>query len=440
MNISDKLKILTDAAKYDVACTSSGTDRSSKSGSIGSAVGCGICHTYAADGRCVSLLKILQTNNCIYDCKYCVNRSSNDVPRAMFTPDEVGELTINFYKRNYIEGLFLSSAVFRSPDYTMEMLYQTIFIIRMRYKFNGYIHVKAIPGADEALITKTGMLADRMSVNIEMPSGESLKLLAPEKKKEDILRPMRLLSSGITQSKNELTVFKSAPKFVPAGQATQMVIGATPDSDRQIVRLSESLYKTYNLKRVFYSAYIPVGSNKFIQTATTPLLREHRLYQADWLMRVYGFESSEIFGDADNLNLNMDPKCDWAIRNIDKFPVEINRADMETLMRVPGIGERSVYKILRTRRVARLDFDTLKKMGIVLKRAKYFITCNGKMYEGVKLDADLLSMKLSENKIDEAYEQLDMFGGKPPVLSDVSSGRLLLPTKEDMSKCITGQM
>jgi putative DNA modification/repair radical SAM protein len=436
MDMFDKLKILTDAAKYDVACTSSGVDRSGNPGSIGSAAACGICHTFAADGRCVSLLKILQTNNCMYDCKYCINRSSNDVPRTSFTPDEIGELTINFYKRNYIEGLFLSSAVFKSPDHTMETLCQTLYLVRTKYRFGGYIHVKAIPGADDALITKAGLLADRMSVNIEMPSHDSLKFLAPDKKKEDILRPMRFLAGGIAQSKNELTIYKHAKSFVPAGQSTQMVIGATPDSDRKIVALSESLYKTYGLKRVFYSAYNPVGSSKFIPDVNPPLLREHRLYQADWLMRVYGFDSGELFSGNENLSLNMDPKCAWARRHIEKFPVEINRADKETLLRVPGIGETSVYRILKARRVSRLNFDNLKKIGVVLKRAKYFITCEGKMYEKINLDSDILTMRLSENKISEAYDQLSIF--------DTTKKQALLtqapPTPEDMQKCVTGQL
>lgn len=429
MLVADKLKILTDAAKYDVACTSSGVDRSGVKGKIGSAVACGICHSFAADGRCVSLLKILLSNNCIYDCQYCMNRRSNDIPRATFAPREIAELTINFYKRNYIEGLFLSSAIFRNADYTMELLYTTLYIVRNEYNFNGYIHVKAIPGANPALIQKTGHLADRMSVNIELPSETSLKLLAPDKTKSDILTPMKLLKNNIAQAKYELQVYRNAEKFVPAGQSTQMIIGATPESDKKIISLAEGLYNSYALKRVFYSAYIPVASNASLPDADPPLLREHRLYQADWLIRFYGFNADEIFSGSDNLSLNMDPKCRWAIDNIEKFPVEINTADYETILKVPGIGVRSAQRIVKARMVGRLNFDILKKMGIVLKRAKYFITCDGKMLE--KTNPEILNIKLSENKINEAFQQLSLYDFLNPAKK---------PDREDFTKCITGEI
>ena len=422
MELLEKLKILSAAAKFDVACTSSGVDRSGKRGSLGSAAACGICHTFAADGRCVSLLKILMTNICVYDCQYCANRRSADMPRAAFTPREIAELTINFYRRNYIEGLFLSSAVIRNPDYTMEQIYETLRLVRNVYMFNGYIHIKAIPGADENLIRMTGFLADRMSVNIELPSEESLRRLAPDKPKESILRPMRMLKNNIVQSREEVAVFRSAPQFVPAGQSTQMVIGATADSDKKIIDLTENLYKRYALKRVFFSAYTPVSDNPLLPAVRPPLLREHRLYQADWLLRFYGFRAGEILtGANENLNLNLDPKCHWALNNLQLFPVEINSADKWTLLRVPGIGTRSVDRILTARRVGKLTFEDLKKLGIVLKRARYFITCQGRMYERVAMDPDILEMKLTENKIGEAYRQLTLFD-EPLLLSDRTGG------------------
>ncbi len=407
MELAEKLRILSDAAKYDVACTSSGVDRKGGgSKGVGSAVACGICHSFAADGRCISLLKILQTNYCIYDCQYCINRRSNDVPRAAFSPEEVAELTINFYRRNYIEGLFLSSAVIRNPDYTMELMYTSLLYVRKKHQFNGYIHVKAIPGADKQLIYKTGLLADRMSVNIELPSEQSLKILAPEKNREAILKPMKLLKEGITQSKNELTLFRNAPTFVPAGQSTQLIVGATEESDRKIVHLAESLYKSYSLKRVFYSAYTPASNNKILPDVKPPLLREHRLYQADFLLRFYGFKAEDIIKEDKNLKLNMDPKCNWAIENISFFPVEINNADYFSLLKVPGIGVRSAERIMAARKAGRLDFPDLKKMGVVLKRAKYFITCFGKMLEPIRLVPELLEIRLNEAKIDDNYNQI----------------------------------
>ncbi len=417
----DKLAILSDAAKYDVACTSSGVDRKGTPGKLGSAVAAGICHSFASDGRCIALLKILQSNACMYDCNYCVNRRSNDVPRATFTPNEIADLTFEFYKRNYIEGLFLSSAIMKSPDYTMEQMYTTLDLVRNHRGFNGYIHVKAIPGADPELIRRTGLLADRMSVNIELPSEKSLNTFAPDKTKQAILAPMKMLQNTITQAKNEVALFRHAPQFVPAGQSTQMIIGATPEKDGRIVKLAEGLYKGYSLKRVFYSAYIPVGSNNGLLPSTAPpLLREHRLYQADWLMRFYGFSAGEILpGEDENLDLNMDPKCQWALRNLHMFPVEINKADYSLLLRVPGIGVLSARKIVAARRVCSLDFDNLKKLGIVLKRAKYFITCKGKMMEGLSaFTEETLHGRLAENKIGEAWQQITLTDNPPPLLTD----------------------
>ena len=424
MDIMEKLEILADAAKYDVACTSSGNNRAAQKGTIGNAVACGICHSFTADGRCVSLLKILLTNMCIYDCQYCNNRRSNDVPRAAFTPHEVAELTIRFYQRNYIEGLFLSSGVIKSPDYTMELLIATLQLVRETYRFNGYIHVKAIPGADDALIRQAGMLADRISVNIELPSQASLAQFAPEKTKKSILAPMKFVKEGIIQTKNELTLYKHAPKFAPAGQSTQMIVGASPESDSKIVALAEGLYDKYKLKRVFYSAYIPVGGNPLLPVAKPPLLREHRLYQADWLLRFYGFTAGELFSDPDeNLSLEMDPKCHWALHNLHLFPVEVNKADYVTLLRVPGIGQRSAEKIVAARRVGKLSFEDLKKMRVVLKRAKYFILCNGKAYEKYNLVPEYLTLRLKEDK---NYAQMSLIETNPEAF-DQPASRPLLP-------------
>ncbi|MCL1883323.1 MAG: putative DNA modification/repair radical SAM protein [Defluviitaleaceae bacterium] len=409
MDIMEKLKILADAAKYDVACTSSGNNRAAKHGTLGNAVACGICHSFTADGRCVSLLKLLLANKCIYDCQYCGNRRSNDVPRAEFTPEEVAELTIRFYRRNYIEGLFLSSAIIQSPDYTMELLNSTLRIVRETYNFNGYIHVKTIPGADETLIRTAGLLADRVSVNIELPSQASLERLAPEKTRQNILLPMKTIRENISQSKNELALYRHAkaqPKFAPAGQSTQLIVGASPESDSKIVSLAEGLYGKYKLKRVFYSAYIPTGGNQ-LPTDDPPLLREHRLYQADWLLRFYGYSASELFSDPDeNLSLEMDPKCHWAVTNFNKFPVEINSADYMTLLRVPGIGQVSAQKIIAARRVSKIDFDGLKKMRVVLKRAKFFITCNGKTFDKFPLLPETIAPRLKDNSQIAGFKQL----------------------------------
>ncbi|MCI8537787.1 MAG: putative DNA modification/repair radical SAM protein [Oscillospiraceae bacterium] len=391
MELMDKLTILADAAKYDAACTSSGLDRKGR-GRIGSTMACGCCHTFSADGRCVTLLKVLYTNACAYDCQYCVNRRSNDVPRAAFTPKELAELTIQFYRRNYIEGLFLSSAVMKNPDHTTERMIEALRILREDYGFGGYIHAKAIPGADPLLTYRLGLLADRMSVNIELPSEQSLSLLAPDKKKKAILAPMKQIRENILESKQALVKYRHAPRFAPAGQSTQMIIGATPETDRHILHLTESLYQKYRLKRVFYSAYVPVSSSTLLPAPEgfkPPLLREHRLYQADWLLRYYHFKAEELLDEQNpNFDPRVDPKCSWALQHMDFFPVEVNRADYETLLRVPGVGVTSARRILEVRRWHSLDFSGLKKLGVVLKRAQFFLTCSGKMAEGLRINSD----------------------------------------------------
>lgn len=417
MELLDKLTVLTDAAKYDAACTSSGLDRNSRPGGLGTTIQAGCCHSFSADGRCVTLLKVLLSNVCVYDCQYCVNRRSNDTPRAAFTPRELCELTIGFYRRNYIEGLFLSSAVMVSPDHTTELMIETLHLLRHEYNFWGYVHAKAIPGADPLLTYRLGCLADRLSVNIELPSEQSLKLLAPDKAKQDILSPMKQIRDGIHQSKNEVALYKHAPRFAPAGQSTQMIIGATPESDFHIMQLTEGLYKKYQLKRVFYSAYMPVSTSTLLpakQDFKPPLLREHRLYQADWLLRYYHFEASELLDEKNpNFNPLVDPKCSWALNHMEQFPVEANRADYETLLRVPGIGVRSAQRIVVARRCGPLHFEGLKKLGVVLKRAQYFLTCNGKMMEGLRVSHDgVLRHLVSMEKpmlMQEAPEQLCMF-------------------------------
>ena len=358
MELMDKLEILADAAKYDAACTSSGLDRAGRPGTIGSTTLAGCCHSFSADGRCISLLKVLMTNVCAYDCQYCVNRRSNDLPRAAFTPRELCELTMGFYRRNYIEGLFLSSAVLVSPDYTTERMIEALRLLREEYRFGGYIHAKAIPGADPQLTYRLGLLADRMSVNIELPSAGSLALLAPDKRKENILTPMGQIRDGISLASRERKLCRHAPRFAPAGQSTQMIVGATPESDRQILTLTQGLYDKYHLKRVFYSAYMPVSNSPLLpapQNFQPPLLREHRLYQADWLLRFYHFRAEELLDEAaPNLDPRLDPKCTWALRHLEFFPVEVNRADYEALLRVPGVGVRSARRILAARRVGPL--------------------------------------------------------------------------------------
>lgn len=398
MSIAQKLNILSDAAKYDVACTSSGVDRQNDGTGIGNCLKSGICHSFSADGRCISLLKILFTNECIYDCKYCINRSSNDVERASFTPDEVCDLTIEFYRRNYIEGLFLSSGILKSPNYTMELLYAVLYKLRKEYHFQGYIHVKAIPGADAELIQRVGFLADRMSVNLELPTAEGLRKLAPHKNRKNILTPMRLVQNKMSENKQEITLYRNAPRFVPAGQSTQMIIGATPESDFQIINVAESLYKKFDLKRVFYSAFVHVNEDSSLPAkgdGGPPLLREHRLYQADWLLRYYGFEAKELLSEANpNFNVLIDPKCDWALQHLEIFPVEVNKADYYTLLRVPGVGYKSASRIVKARRMGVLDFPDLKKMGVVLKRALYFLTCSGKMMYPMKIEQDYILRNL----------------------------------------------
>lgn len=506
MTISDKLQILSDAAKYDVACTSSGSDRRGVKGMLGNACPAGVCHSFAADGRCISLLKILMTNHCVYDCKYCKNRRSNDVPRVTFTPDEICTLTIEFYKRNYIEGLFLSSGVIHSPEYTMEKMCETLRLLRGKYHFNGYIHVKVIPGAPSELIYSAGLLADRISINMELPTQESLRRLAPNKTMNTILTPMNQVSETISahrlaQGKNaymeraginkhlvnsifgpesrnqaydgisdrESTMNRFAtidsaqqnnnnnivvrgtglhnsytPKleygtgrsfslpavrsdlmlkrdFAPAGQSTQMIIGASGETDFDLIRTTESLYRSFDLKRVFYSGYIPLNEEPDLPTIGTPvpLLREHRLYQADWLLRYYGFVANELLSEeAPNFDSRIDPKCNWALRNLDSFPVEVNTASYDLLLRVPGIGPTGVKRIVAARRHGRLTFEMLKKMGIVLKRAQYFITCGGQMLNRTPIEehfilARLTSMEYKKNAgIQESfdgYSQMNLF-------------------------------
>ena len=418
MDLLEKLTILTDAAKYDASCTSSGVSRGFQAGKIGntssSVAGC--CHSFSADGRCISLLKVLMTNCCVYDCKYCVNRRSNDTRRAAFTPRELAELTIQFYRRNYIEGLFLSSGVLRDPDYTTQRMIETLRLLRQEYGFNGYIHAKAIPGANPELVRQLGFLADRLSVNIELPSQKGLAALAPDKTKASILSPMRLIREQGQQNKEELVKYRHAPAFAPAGQSTQLIVGATDDSDRHILHLTESLYSRYRLKRVFYSAYVPVVENPLLPALHTkpPLLREHRLYQADWLLRFYGFRAEELL-DVSHPNFDpmLDPKCYWAITHPEQFPVEIMSADLDRLLRVPGNGLTGARRILSARRTGLLRFGDLHKMGIVLKRAQFFILCGGRMREGLRFSAETLTRQLQAvergSLPSSAAQQLSLF-------------------------------
>lgn len=481
LSLQEKLEILSDAAKYDVACSSSGVDRRGKKGSLGNSCAAGICHSFAGDGRCISLLKILLSNDCIYNCRYCQSRSDSDCRRATFTPDEICQLVIEFYRRNYIEGLFLSSGVYKNPTHTMELMYQTLFLLRTRYHFNGYIHVKAIPYAPDDLLEQVGYLADRMSVNLELPTAEGLATLAPQKTRASILTPMRRMQQrisgyrlaigksafmerntgnrylehsifsdvqlpgdsdqprlystdtcksdplGTQQPVSTITALPSAISghpdrpFAPAGQSTQMIIGATGETDFEILSTTQALYQNFDLKRVFYSAYIPLNDDSALPAIGTPppLLREHRLYQADWLLRYYGFHASELLTpDRPNFNLALDPKCDWALRHLEQFPVEVATADYGTLMRVPGIGSKSAMRILKARRMAPLSFDSLRKMGVVLKRAQYFITCNGKMYVPIRLEESFITRQLTGLDArtgyaiacpDTNYEQLSLF-------------------------------
>lgn len=402
MTLEEKLKILADSAKYDASCSSSGSTRKNEGG-IGNAAYSGICHSFASDGRCISLLKILMTNYCILDCKYCINRVSNNVKRAMFTPEEICSITMNFYRRNYIEGLFLSSGIIKSPDYTMELLIKTIKLLRTKYHFHGYIHCKAIPGASTHLLKELGSLVDRLSANIELPTDNGLKLLAPNKDSNKVTQIM----SYVKENRNK--------SYVPAGQSTQMIIGATKETDRDIMRRSESLYKTYDLKRVFYSAYIPVNKDKMLPSlASPPLVRENRLYQADWLLRFYGFKVDDLLDEENpNFNILMDPKANWALRHLNEFPKEINSASYYDLLKVPGIGIKSAQRIIACRKNFKITFNDLKKLGIVLKRAKYFITCNGRYFinsEYFKKSFIEANLILEDNKVVEnKKEQLSLF-------------------------------
>ena len=440
MELSEKLRILSGAAKCDVSCSSSGSNRGGKKGSLGSASSSGICHSFTPDGRCISLLKILLTNCCIYDCSYCINRRSNDVERATFTADEVVNLTMNFYRRNYIEGLFLSSAIIKNANFTMEILTEVVEKLRNEHNFGGYIHLKAIPGADEELINKAGRLVDRMSVNLELPSDKSLKLLAPEKNKEEIFKPIKNIKNQIIINKEERRKYKNSSIFVPGGQSTQLIVGATKETDLNILTLSENLYNKFALKRVYYSAYVPVNSGKNLpDIKNPPTLREHRLYQGDWLLRVYGFNSNELLNEANpNFDINFDPKTTYALNNIHLFPVEINKAPYEMLIRVPGIGIRGAKKIVSARRVNSLDFLDLKKLGIVLKRAQYFITCRGKYFGAVSFDElkikKALKPKVDLNYIDEDIEQISFFDA--PSISE--NNKLLL--LNDKSTSLTGEL
>ena len=426
MDMMQKLSILGEAARYDASCASSGSGRQGRAGGIGNAHMAGICHSWTEDGRCVSLLKILLSNACKYDCAYCINRVSNDVPRATFTPEEVARLTYEFYRRNYIEGLFLSSGVVGSPDHTMELMTRAVRLLREEYRFGGYIHVKVIPGADPLQVQRIGLLADRVSVNVELPSEQSLRLLAPQKKREAILAPMDSIRALREQNAEERRRYRAAPLFAPAGQSTQMIVGATPESDRRILKLSEGLYAHYRMKRVYFSAYIPVGRHPALPgpEQRAPLLREHRLYQADWLMRFYGFRVDEITGDADFLAPDMDPKCAWALCHREIFPVEVNGADYETLLRVPGIGVTSAKRILAARRTRRLEAGDLSRLGVVMKRARWFLTCKGRFAGPTTPDDPFLRRYLSEG---DPFAQTSLFDPPPELYAAGGERRALAP-------------
>ncbi len=386
-SVIEKLRVLAESAKYDVSCASSGISRSGKDGQLGSAHGWGICHSFTADGRCVSLLKIMMTNHCMYDCAYCINRRSNDIPRATMTPAELVELTIEFYRRNYIEGLFLSSGVIKNPDYTMERMVRVVKDLRTLHRYNGYIHMKSIPGASEALVREAGLYADRLSVNIEIPREDNLKLLAPEKDHQSVYQPMRYIHQGFLESAEDRRKFKKAPRWTPAGQSTQMIVGASPETDNEILKLSTKLYNVQGMKRVYFSAFVPVNDydKRLPMLASPPLVRENRLYQADWLMRFYGFGAGEIVDDAyPNLDLEIDPKLAWALRHPERFPVDLNRADYEMILRVPGIGVKSAQLIVAARRHSRISAQTLKKIGVVMKKAQFFVT-TGEKTGGIEL-------------------------------------------------------
>ena len=410
-SIEEKLRILSDAAKYDVSCSSSGSSRKNVNNGLGNAAINGICHSWSADGRCISLLKILMTNYCIYDCKYCINRKDNDIERAILTPDEVVKLTINFYRRNYIEGLFLSSGIIKSADYTMELMIAIAKKLRLEEKFNGYIHMKVIPGASRQLINEIGLYVDRVSVNIEFAENSALKLLAPDKKATDISTSMGLIRKNMLENTEDKKLFKSTPSFIPAGQTTQMIIGASGESDYSILTRSENLYKNFELKRVYYSGYVPVNKSGILVSAdqAVPMIREHRLYQADWLLRFYDFRANEILNEKDAfVDPFIDPKTNWAIKNFNLFPIEINKASYKELLRVPGIGVTSAKRIVMTRKYSTIRYEHLKKLGIVIKKAKYFITVNGEFLGFKKENPELIRNALME-KEKMLAEQLRLF-------------------------------
>ena len=414
--IKEKLNILADAAKYDVSCASSGSKRTNKNNGLGNSSGMGICHTYTEDGRCVSLLKILLTNHCIFDCAYCVTRKSNDIKRAAFKVQEVVDLTIAFYRRNYIEGLFLSSGIFKNADATMERLVEVAKKLREEENFNGYIHLKSIPDASDELMREAGLYADRLSVNIEIPTEKGLKLLAPDKNREDFLKPMRKVKNEIIQYKSEKKLIKSIPIYAPAGQSTQMIIGASNETDAEIMYTSAYFYKKFNMKRVYYSGYIPISHDHRLPAIGTdvPMLRENRLYQTDWLLRFYGFDIREILNkEHPNLESDIDPKLSWALRNLDQFPVDINRAEKRLLARIPGVGMKSVQKIIQARRYRKLNWENLKAIGIAMNRAKFFMVCDSREFESKdRTAAQLKSLILSQSssKFSKAHStQLNLF-------------------------------
>ncbi|UJH69328.1 putative DNA modification/repair radical SAM protein [Allomuricauda sp. SCSIO 65647] len=406
--IKEKLNILADAAKYDVSCASSGSDRANKNNGLGNAARMGICHSFTEDGRCVSLLKILLTNHCIYDCAYCVTRRSNDVKRAAFKIQEVVDLTINFYRRNYIEGLFLSSGIFKSPDHTMERLVAVAKKLRDEENFNGYIHLKSIPGASDELMYAAGLYADRLSVNIEVPTTSGLKLLAPDKKQEDFTKPMLKVKNEIVRYRNERKIIRSTPKYAPAGQSTQMIVGATGETDKDIMYSATYYYKIYNMKRVYYSGYVPMVEDSRLPSirSQVPMLRENRLYQTDWLLRFYGFAVNELLNDTHpNLDADVDPKLSWALRNLHHFPMDVNKVDKRMLARVPGFGMQSVGKILQARKFRRLNWDHLKKIGVALNRAKYFIVCDSCNWEHRDLEAEKIKGLILQNSTSKFRRQ-----------------------------------
>lgn len=412
MDIREKLEILADAAKYDVSCSSSGSNRKNKNNGLGNGSMGGICHSFSEDGRCISLLKILMTNNCIYNCEYCINRRENDTKRATFTPEEIANLTMNFYRRNYIEGLFLSSGIIKNPDYTIERLVKVAEILRYKYNFNGYIHMKSIPKASQDLVKRMGLLVDRMSINIELPTQKALSLLAPEKKIADITRPMNKVKNEMMVYGEDRKRFNHTPKFLPAGQTTQMIIGAGRESDLEIIKTSEKLYGNYGLKRVYYSGFVPVVKSKFTQGIDkTPLLREHRLYQADFLMRGYNFKADELLTNKDaNFDLAIDPKSNWAINNIERFPLEINTASYYDLMKVPGFGRTYANRIIEARQFRKLSYDSLRALKISTKRAQHFITVNG-VYRGLRFKNKNELKTLMSAPDNSNYKQLSMFDG-----------------------------